>query len=130
MVFPLEAVTTIGGLILPPVFDIIKKAFIKKGDGTAEATLNCLAETKPDALPGYVEANAKLMQARTEWFNRDVIGQASRWVVDLRAAIRPVTVCMSMCFLGMDAGKALAMDPSTRAALLFMVASWFGGRLK
>jgi hypothetical protein len=128
--FPLEAITTIGGLVLPPVFDIVKKVFVKRENDSPEATMNSLATTKPEVLPAYMEAATNLMKARTEWFNRDVIGAASTWVVDLRAAIRPVTVCLCMLFLGMDTGGALPMEPSVRAALLFIIASWFGGRLK
>lgn len=130
MLFPIEALTAIGGMILPPVFDIAKKIFVKKDDDSPEATMSSLATTRPDVLPHYMEATSGLMRARTEWFNRDVIGQASRWVVNLRASIRPVTVCLSMCFLGLNGAGALDMDASTRAALLFIVASWFGGRLK
>jgi len=126
---PIEAVTTIGGLVLPPVFDLIKKIFVKKGADTPEATMSSLATTKPEVLAGYVEAITKLKEAETSWFNRDVVGQASAWVVDLRAVIRPMTVVASMLLLGLDAAEAVALEPGARASLLFIVGTWFGGRL-
>ncbi len=128
--FPIEAISTIGGLVLPPVLDLIKKIFVKKEDDTPEQTISSLATTKPDVLPAYTEASAKLMEAKTQWFNRDVVGTVSPWVSDLRATIRPATVCLSMLFIGFQTLGTLPLDASTRAALLFIVASWFGGRLK
>jgi hypothetical protein len=127
--FPLEAVTTIGGLVLPPLFDLLKKVFVKPGADTPEATLSALATTKPEVLPQFVEAQQRLLQARTLWFNRDVVGQVSPWVADLRACIRPLTVILCMVLLGLGALGGLELAPSVRASLLFMVSSWFGGRL-
>ncbi len=126
---PIEAITTIGGLVLPPVFDLIKKVFVKKGADTPEATMSSLATTKPEVLPQYVEAVTNLRNAETSWFNRDIVGQASTWVVDLRAVIRPMTVVASMLLLGLDAGGAIALEPGARASFLFIVGTWFGGRL-
>ena len=45
----LDAIASLGGLIVPPIFDFVKKKFLKKDD-TAEATLSSLAVTKPEIL--------------------------------------------------------------------------------
>jgi len=88
--FGLDAILAVGSLIIPSVIDIIKKKWLPKGSDTPEATMSTLATTKPETLPAYVEALTGWMKAQTDFFNRDVVGTPSQWVIDLRAAIRPL----------------------------------------
>lgn len=122
----LETITTLGGLVLPPVIDLIRKKVIGRESDTPEATLATLATTKPDTIPLYVEALAKLEESKTKFFQRDVIGNTSRWVTDLRAAIRPIITAFSLAALITGYFGHFTLDEGTRATLCFIVSSWFG----
>jgi hypothetical protein len=125
----LDAVVSLGGLIAPPLFDFVKKKFIKSENDTPERTIGTLATTNPEAVPGYVSALAEHLKAKTQFFNRDVIGQPSQWVIDLRASIRPITVAAGLFYFGLclfvDEVKA---DPSVKVFLEVNISSWFGSR--
>ena len=126
----IEAILAICGLVVPPVTDFVKKKFLKKGEDTTEATISSLATTKPDVIPSFMQANTEWLRAKIEWFNRDVIGEPSHWVVDLRAAIRPISVILSLLMIALDTKINLGLDPNTRAALILNITSWFGDRIK
>jgi len=136
----LELITTLGGLIFPPAFDFIKKKFLKPGSDTPEATASALATTKPEVLPDYINAVVGLKKAEIDFFNRDVIGTASQWVVDLRASIRPIGVILSFIVLFAQIGlayyyKDMSMlgDPvwtGTRLSAEVVISSWFGDRIR
>ena len=125
----LDAIMAIGGLIAPPVFDFIKKKFIKSESDTPERTMGTLATTNPDALPGYVEGLAKLFGAKVQWFNRDVSGTPSQWVIDLRACIRPVTVIGCLIMMALAWQGYLNPEPSARYFAEVAITSWMGSRL-
>lgn len=126
----LDLIATVGGLVVPPMFDFIKKKFIKEENDSVERTIGSLATTKPDVLPEYINALTASKKADVEFFNRDVIGTPSGPVVDLRATIRPLTVALGLIFLAMDAGiDGFNMDPGTKLFLEATIASWFGTRL-
>lgn len=125
----LDAIASIGGLIIPPVFDFIKKKFLGNED-TPEATLSTLATTKPEVMPDYVNANAHLLEAQIKFFNRDVIGMPSQWIVNLRASIRPIFVIMAMIIIVIDLVLAqVDLPPGIRQFLEVTIASWFGSRI-
>ncbi len=135
MVGILDAAVAIGGLIIPPVFDFVKKKFIRSENDTPERTIGNLATTAPEHLPGYTKALADYQDALTRYFNRDVIGKASRWVVDLRAAIRPIGVICAFGMLswlvyltiqGNGYGEHLT---GIRISCEAMISSWFGHRI-
>lgn len=136
----LDLIATVGGLIVPPAFDFIKKKFIKSETDTPEATASSLAATKPEVLPGYVTAVAQLRESEVKVFNRDVIGAASQWVVDLRAAIRPAGVVGALVILGALAILAImGKNPGPGGAEIVagirlscetVVSSWFGDRIR
>lgn len=122
----LETITTLGGLVLPPVIDLFRKKVIGKENESPEATLATLATTKPEVLPSYMEALAMLEESRTKYFQRDVIGNTSRWVTDLRAAIRPLITVFALGALIVGYFGHFVLDEGTRATLCFIVSSWFG----
>lgn len=47
----LEAITTLGGMVIPPVLDLVRKKIIGRDSETPEATLATLATSKPDVIP-------------------------------------------------------------------------------
>lgn len=125
----LDAIASIGGLIIPPVFDFVKKKFLKNED-TPEATLSTLATTKPEIMPEYVNANANLLAAQIKFFNRDVVGQPSQWIVDLRASIRPIFVIMAMSIIVIDLLLIrVDLPPGIRQFIEVTISSWFGSRI-
>ena len=147
-VLALDAIATIGGLIIPPVFDFVKKKFIKAENDTPERTMGTLATTAPEHLAKYVEALSKYKEAEVKHFNRDVIGIPSMWVVNIRAAIRPIVVCVGLGFFFFDIASPLAqalfskavesgadqaalfeLDAGTRLFFESVIASWFGSRV-
>lgn len=122
----LEVITTLGGLILPPVIDLVRKKIIGREEETPEATLATLAVSKPEVIPNYVDALARLEESRTKYFQRDVLGNTSRWVTDIRAAIRPVITVFALSALIIGYFGHFNLDENTRATLCFVVSSWFG----
>lgn len=125
----LDAIASLGGLIVPPIFDFVKKKFLKKDD-TAEATLSSLAVTKPEIMPAYVEANAKLLDSQINFFNRDVIGVPSCWIIDLRAAIRPTFIVLAMIIIFVDLLMIkVDLPDGIRTFFEAIISSWFGSRL-
>lgn len=128
--FGVDAILALGGLIIPPAFDFIKKKFVSPGSDTMEATANSLATTNPEILPGFIKSQVELLKAKIEWFNRDVIGMPSQWVIDLRACIRPLSVVIGFSLLALDMSQALILDPGTRGSIIVNNASWFGSKIK
>jgi len=124
----LDLITTIGGLIIPPVFSFIKKKFLT-GSDDPEETLNTLALTKPEVLSAYVTAQAALLDAQVKFFNRDVVGEPSKWVVDLRAAIRPSFVLISLFIRGLGFIYGWQIDEAYCMLMDTCISSWFGSRL-
>lgn len=126
----IEAILALCGLIVPPAADFIKKKFLKREDDTAEATVSSLATTKPEVIPAFISAQVDLIKARIDAKNWDVIGTPAMWVVNLRAAIRPISVILSVLVVVLDMRLGLSLDENTRAALLLNISSWFGDRIK
>lgn len=136
----IDAIIAIGSLIVPAAVDFIKKKWLKKEQDTPEGTMSTLATTKPDVLPGYVAAMTEWLKAQTSFFNRDIAGTPSQWVVDLRAAIRPLGTVGAGIVLAVMVLAALGgykLDPSMDATLTgvrysceVIVSSWFGDRIR
>ena len=134
----IEAILALAGLVIPPTVDFIKKKFLK-GQDTPEATLSTLATTKPDVMPAYIDAQSKLLVAQKEHFNRDICGIPSQWIIDLRAAIRPIGVVVSFGILiGLGIAyygdveiteSARPMVEAVKYSAILILSSWFGDRL-
>jgi len=142
--FPyVDLIATLGGLIVSPLFDFIKKKFISGANDTPERTIGTLATTSPEALEGYTKGLADYLDAQVDYFNRDVIGEVSKWVRDLRAAIRPIGVCISFVILAWMSylyitgeitrliGITGAEETLTgiRLSCEIVITSWFGHRI-
>jgi len=135
----LDAIIAIVSLLAPPVVDFIKKKWLKQNQDTPEATMSTLATTKPDVLPGYVSAITEWLKAQVEYFKRDITGNPSQWVVDLRAVIRPMGTLGAGVVLGgmvLMALNGYKPDPSmtdtidgVRYSCEIIVSSWFGDRI-
>jgi hypothetical protein len=119
-----------GGLLVSPVFDLIKKIFVSKNDTTI-ATLNTLATTKPEVIADYTNGRAALTDAKTRYYNRDMPDskRVSQWVLDLRASIRPIYVIISILLIACCVFFTLHMDQSFKELCVFTISSWFGDRL-
>ncbi len=137
--FGIDALIAVGGLIIPPVVDFVKKKFLPKGSDSPESTMSTLATTKPETLGVYTESLAKYLDAQTKYFNRDVSGTPSQWVVNVRAAIRPCGVLIAFWILaGMLVASSTGWTPEAsmqdtvtgvRYSCEVIISSWFGDRL-
>lgn len=135
----IEAILALLGLVIPPAFDFIKKKFLTPETDTPEATMSTLATTKPEVMGEYLKGQAGLLEAKTKYFNRDICGVPTQWVIDLRAAIRPVGVIVSFFILAVMVywaftGKTFTVETKsvidgTRYACVVIISSWFGDRL-
>jgi len=125
----LGLVGTLGGMVFPSIVDFVKKKWIPASNDTPERTMGTLATTKPETLAPYVQALTLYIEAQARYFNRDVVGTPSNWVIDLRAAIRPMAVILAFAIIGLDMLKQLTLDPATRAGLLTVIGNWIGSRI-
>jgi len=135
----IDAIIAVAGLILPPAVDFIKKKFLKAEADNPESTMSSLATTNPDVLPKYIEAISKYFEAQVSFFNRDVSGAPSLWVINLRASIRPFGVIVSALILVFMAYATLSgYEPKVAAketldgvrwTCELILSSWFGTRI-
>ena len=135
----IDAIIALAGLVIPPAVDFIRKKWLDPEEDSPEATMATLATTKPEVLPQYMTAMTGWLKAQVELFNRDVSGTPSQWVVDLRAAIRPIaTIGAGLILTGMVFTSVMGykVDPTMADALAgvrfsceTIVSSWFGSRI-
>lgn len=134
-----DAIIALVSLLAPPVIDLVKKLFVKSGKDTPEAILSTLATTKPEALEGYVKAQAMLLEAQSKVFNRDVTGEIAKWVGTLRASIRPIGTALgflALCMMAVAAFNGFTYNEAQRPVIdglrytsEAIVSSWFGNRI-
>lgn len=125
----IDALIAVGGLVIPPLFDFVKKKFLKKGEDTPEATISSLATTKPEVLPEYTNALSKLLEAKVKWFNRDVVGQIYPFIASWRAAIRPFVITFAILHIIFSWAFQIPLDPNVRSFYVAIISEWFGERL-
>ena len=122
-----DAIVSLISLFGPKVIDLFKGWVSKKN--TPEQTLASLAQTNPDALAKYVEAQAKLVEVQNASVNADVSGQIWEWVSSVRALIRPIITLIGAGHIVFSwyTGKPIAAE----AMYVYETAigSWFGSRL-
>ena len=125
----IDAILSIGGLIIPPIFSFIKSKFLKHD--TVQETANTLAISDPEKAAEYIKANGALIESQIKWFNRDVIGQPSLWVINLRASVRPLVVVVGLSIMAYNNifTHNIILDPAVKALFEVTISSWFGSRL-
>ncbi len=124
----LGLVTLIGNVIIPPVFNLVKGWVSKGKSDTPEQTMSNLATTKPDVLPAFVKALADNRDSETRFFNRDVTGTPSTWVINLRACIRPIATIISFGVLIASFFKPV--DPATFITCNGVIGNWLGTKIE
>lgn len=124
----IDAVVSLSSLIVPPIFDFFKKKFLPQTD-TPSAILGTLATTKPEVIPAFIDGQAKLLAAQVAYFNRDVVGEVSSWVRDLRASIRPIIVVLGLIYISGAKYFGWHVDPAMRHIMEVAICSWFGCRI-
>lgn len=129
MLGAVDLVSSLVGFAFPPVFDFFKKKFLSPKQDTPEATLSTLATTKPEIMPAFIDSQCKLFDAKTRFFNRDVVGEVSKWVRDFRALIRPSFVVFGMAYIAVSVMLVWTTDPYIRSILEININSWFSSRL-
>jgi len=125
----LDAVVSLGSLLAPPLFKFVKDKFSPKTEKTVETTLSSLATSNPAAIPEFIKAQASLIEAQIKHFNRDVSGQVSVWVNNLRASIRPIYVIFGIVYFFLTTYMDLKVDPCIRVTMETCINSWFGSRI-
>jgi len=116
------------GFVVPPVFDFLKKKFLGPDEDTPEATLSSLATTKPEIMPQFVDSQCKLYDAKTRFFNRDVVGEVSLWVRNLRSVIRPLFVIYTILFTIAATYFGWHTDQYIKTIMEINATSWFSSR--
>lgn len=130
MLFTADLLMGLAGLVVPPVFHFFKGLFMPDRSDDPESTMSTLATTKPEVLGPYVEALAKHTEAQVRYFNRDVVGVPRQWIVDLRAALRPVSCAAGLAALIAEAWvPGFKLDPGTRGFFILATSSWFGSKV-
>lgn len=119
----------LGGLIVPPLFDLLKKKLLKKNIDSPEGTISTLATTKPEVLGEYVTSLSQLLDAKVKWFNRDVSGPLPLWVSAWRASIRPLVVTFALLHIGLSWFLKIDIDPNVRNFYIVIISEWVGERL-
>jgi len=123
----LDIATSAIGLLAPAAVDLVKSIFGKaKNDDEALAEL---ALKDPAGAAQFVSAKAALLEAKAKYFNRDVIGIPSLWVVNLRASIRPIFTIFSLALMIAATFNNINIDPSIKALMEITISSWFGSRM-
>ena len=124
----IDIISSLAGFVLPPVYDFIKKKFLSPKVDTPEATLSALATTKPEIMPQYVEAQSRLIEAKVKFFNRDVVGEISKWVRNLRSIIRPLFVIYTILYTIMATKYGWTTDTYIKTIMEINATSWFSSR--
>lgn len=121
-------ISNLAGLIIPPTFQILKQK-ICPGVNSPQATLSNLAANDPEVLPKYIDAQAKLLASNVQYFNRDVVGEVSLWVRNLRASIRPLYIVFGITYFLLVTFFALKGIPAIVYSVEITTSSWFGTKI-
>lgn len=124
----LDIISSALGFVGPPIFDFLKKKFLSPKVDTPEATLSSLATTKPELMGDFVDSQAKLFEAKSKFFNRDVIGEISFWVRDLRSIIRPLFVIYTIVYTIIATKYGWHTDQYIKTIMEINATSWFSSR--
>jgi hypothetical protein len=118
-------ITTLAGLIIPPAFHVLKQKICPNAD-TPTAVLGTLATTKPEAMSNYIDSLSKLLHAQVAYYNRDVVGEVSLWVRNLRASIRPFYIIFGVCYFLIVTLFSVKGDQAIIFSIEATTSTWFG----
>lgn len=124
----IDAIVGLVSLFGPKIIDTVKGWLHRKD--SPEATLASLAQTAPDKLAEYVNAQAALITAQNSGVNSDITGSVSVWVSDVRAMIRPFITCVAVIHIVYSSVSGTAIPEQFRYTYEAAIGSWFGSRLK
>ena len=124
----IDLIATLAGMIIPPAYDFIKKKFVKESNDTPERTMGSLATTKPEVLPAYIAALSTFYESQVKFFNRDIAGTPSQWIIDLRSAIRPLVVVASVVVFAGSWAFGVELHEGIRLPLASYVGAWMTSR--
>jgi len=123
-------ISTLGSVVIPPLFSLVKGIFGKGKGSDPEQTIGDLATTKPEVVAPYVQALSQYKEAEVHFFNRDIAGVPSTWVVDLRACIRPLSVILSFLILFMGIFKFVDVPPGVIVTCQVVIGNWIGTKIE
>lgn len=129
MLFTTDAIVSLGSIIFPPVWDLVRKKVLGRDDDSSEATLSTLARTKPEIMADYVKAMAAMKEAEVKAFQADISGSPAQWVVTVRAAIRPIGTALALLALILCPFCGIELTETTRYTLQGVVGIWFGTQI-
>ena len=127
----ISLITLLSNTLLPPVYNLVKGWLSKGKIDSPEQVISNLATTKPDVLAAYIDANSKLKDAETRYFNRDVSGTPSQWIIDTRASIRPLAVVIA--FILLAAGLCVPEIKENIPVLITcngVIGNWIGTKIE
>ena len=124
----IDAVVSLVSLFGPKIIDTVK-GWVHRKD-SPEATLASLAQTNPDKLAEYVNAQAALITAQNASINADITGTPHQWVSDVRALIRPVITVIALGHIVFAHFNNIAIPEAAMYTYEAAISSWFGSRLK
>lgn len=126
----IDAAVSIISLLAPKAFDLLKGLFHRKD--APEQVMAALAQTNPDALAKYIEAQAEYAKVQNEAVNADITGNVPVWVSTIRALIRPSITIFAIIHIGFNHFGHDEFPISDGAMYIYETAigSWFGSRLK
>ena len=119
----------IGNVIVPPVYNLIKGWISGGKPDTPEQTMSNLATTKPEVLGQYITGLSSWLDAQTKYFNRDVTGTPSLWVINLRACIRPIVTIASVVVL-VAPFFGVIIDNWTKVTASGIFGNWLGTKIE
>lgn len=124
----IDAIVALVSLFGPKLIDLVKGWFGSKN--SPEQTIASLAQTNPEALAKYVEAQAKLIESQNESVNADITGTVSPWVSNIRAMIRPTITLVAVFHIVMAHYWKMQIDSDTMYVYEAAICSWVGSRWK
>jgi len=127
----IDAIVSLISFLAPKAFDLVK-GWVHKKD-SPEQVLATLANTNPEALAKYIEAEAKLMDAQNASVNADVAGPVWKWVYSVRALVRVLITVFGVAHIAvahLHSGVETAVPEEAMYVYEMAIGSWFGSRLK
>jgi len=122
-----DGLLSLVSFIVPPLFNFINRKFVPSSD--EDSTLSILATTKPEVLAPYIDAYAKLIESKTEYANRDIVGTPSKWLINLRGSIIPICVLIAVPSLCAILFFNMPAPPKIVHLLDVIISGWFGNMI-